>query len=68
MIFESDEAGVNVPTILLQSMASLTHFDSQGQAHMVDVGAKPGSHRVAVAAGRIDMLPATLALIAAGTA
>ena len=48
-------------------MASLTHFDSQGQAHMVDVGSKPGSHRVAVAAGRIDMLPATLALIAAGT-
>ncbi len=49
-------------------MSSLTHFDSQGQAHMVDVGAKPGTHRVAVAAGRIEMQPATLALIQAGNA
>ncbi len=48
-------------------MTSLTHFDAQGQAHMVDVGAKPASHRVAVASGRIDMLPATLALIDSGT-
>ena len=49
-------------------MSALTHFDSQGQAHMVDVAAKPSTHRVALAAGRIDMLPATLALIEAGTA
>ena len=49
-------------------MAALTHFDSQGQAHMVDVGGKRGSHRVAVAAGRIEMQPATLALIEAGNA
>ena len=49
-------------------MSALTHFDSQGQAHMVDVAAKPSSHRIAVAAGRIDMLPTTLALIEAGTA
>jgi cyclic pyranopterin phosphate synthase len=49
-------------------MASLTHFDSQGQAHMVDVGGKPESHRVAVAGGRIDMQPATLALVESGTA
>lgn len=35
---------------------------------MVDVGAKPLTHRVAVAAGRIEMQPATLALIEAGTA
>lgn len=47
-------------------MSSLTHFDAQGQAHMVDVGAKPASHRVAVAGGRIEMQPATLALIQAG--
>ncbi|HMN22266.1 MAG TPA: cyclic pyranopterin monophosphate synthase MoaC [Ottowia sp.] len=46
----------------------LTHFDAQGQAHMVDVGAKAGTHRVAVAAGRIEMQPDTLALIASGTA
>ncbi|QJY34745.1 cyclic pyranopterin monophosphate synthase MoaC [Diaphorobacter sp. JS3050] len=46
----------------------LTHFDAQGQAHMVDVGAKPATHRVAVAMGRIEMQPATLALIESGTA
>jgi cyclic pyranopterin phosphate synthase len=49
-------------------MAELTHFDAQGQAHMVDVGAKPASHRVAIAAGQIEMLPATLAIIQSGTA
>ncbi len=47
---------------------TLTHFDAQGQAHMVDVGAKPATHRIAVATGRIEMLPATLAIIEAGTA
>ena len=47
---------------------SLTHFDSQGQAHMVDVAAKAPTHRVAVAEGQISMLPATLALIQSGTA
>ncbi|MGY0197482.1 cyclic pyranopterin monophosphate synthase MoaC [Leptothrix sp. BB-4] len=46
----------------------LTHFDAQGQAHMVDVAAKAVTHRVATAAGSIRMLPATLALIAQGTA
>ena len=35
---------------------------------MVDVGAKPATHRVAVASGRISMQPATLRLIAAGRA
>jgi cyclic pyranopterin phosphate synthase len=49
-------------------MSTLTHFDDQGQAHMVDVAAKAASHRIGVAGGRIDMLPATLAIIEAGTA
>ena len=49
-------------------ISPLTHFDAQGQAHMVDVGAKPGTHRVAVASGRIEMQPATFALIESGTA
>jgi cyclic pyranopterin phosphate synthase len=49
-------------------MSPLTHFDDQGKAHMVDVAAKPATHRVAVASGRIDMLPETLALIVSGTA
>ncbi len=49
-------------------MSSLTHFDAQGQAHMVDVAAKPATHRVAVASGRIEMQAATLALIQSGTA
>lgn len=46
----------------------LTHFDSQGQAHMVDVSAKAATHRVARASGSIRMLPETLALIREGTA
>ncbi len=48
-------------------MSSLTHFDEAGQAHMVDVGAKAATHRVALAAGRIRMLPLTLDLIRAGS-
>jgi cyclic pyranopterin phosphate synthase len=47
---------------------SLTHFDAAGAAHMVDVGAKDETRRVARAAGRIVMQPATLALVRAGTA
>jgi len=46
----------------------LTHFDERGAAHMVDVGAKAESHRVAVAAGYIRMKPETLTLVATGTA
>lgn len=51
-----------------QTSSVLTHFDAQGQAHMVDVGSKALTRRVAVASGRIDMLPSTLALVASGTA
>ncbi len=46
----------------------LTHFDSGGQAHMVDVGAKNDTHRVAIASGIIRMKPATLAIVMSGTA
>ena len=49
-------------------MSPLTHFDAQGQAHMVDVGGKASTRRVAVATGRIEMLATTLALIESGTA
>jgi len=49
-------------------MKPLTHFDSAGQAHMVDVGDKPATHRVAVASGRISMLPTTLELVKSGNA
>jgi cyclic pyranopterin phosphate synthase len=44
----------------------LTHFDAAGQAHMVDVGAKPETERIARAAGRIRMQQDTLALIRSG--
>lgn len=47
---------------------ALTHFDAQGQAHMVDVAAKAETHRAARATGSIRMQPATLALIAQGQA
>ena len=46
----------------------LTHFDSAGQAHMVDVGAKAETHRIAIATGRISMKPTTFDLISTGTA
>ena len=49
-------------------MSALTHFDSHGQAHMVDVGSKASSHRVGIARGQIEMLPATLAIVQSGTA
>ncbi len=52
----------------MSSSSGLTHFDAQGQAHMVDVAAKASTHRVAVAAGRIRMQAATLAVIEQGTA
>ncbi len=47
---------------------ALSHLDDQGRARMVDVGAKPDTERIAVARGRVTMLPATLALIRSGTA
>ena len=47
---------------------SLTHFDKQGQAHMVDVSTKPVTDREAVAEGHVVMLPATLALAQGGAA
>jgi cyclic pyranopterin phosphate synthase len=46
----------------------LTHFDRKGSAHMVDVGAKDETHRVAVAAGRIAMRPATFRMVVEGSA
>jgi cyclic pyranopterin phosphate synthase len=46
----------------------LTHFDDQGQAHMVDVAEKAETRRIARATGRIRMKPETLKLIAAGDA
>jgi cyclic pyranopterin phosphate synthase len=46
----------------------LTHFDSDGKAHMVDVSAKTATHRIAIAQGRILMKPETLALILTGNA
>ena len=49
-------------------MNQLTHFDSQGLAHMVDVADKASTKRIAIATGRIEMLASTRALIEGGTA
>ena len=49
-------------------MKKLTHFDARGKARMVDVAPKGETRRVARAAGRIHMLPATLRQIATGRA
>ena len=48
-------------------MNKLTHFDASGQAHMVNVGDKPNTHRIAIATGKITMLPETFSMIEAGT-
>lgn len=47
-------------------MSKLTHFNEDGAVHMVDVGDKPETHRVAIASGTISMEPATLELIKQG--
>ncbi len=47
-------------------MSELTHFNAAGEAHMVDVGAKQITHRVAVAEGRITMAATTLEKIVQG--
>jgi len=47
-------------------MADLTHFDADGKAHMVNVGDKPVTDRVAVARGEISMAAETLAKIEEG--
>jgi cyclic pyranopterin phosphate synthase len=62
--FCSSGAHPHAPLIV----SKLTHFDADGQAHMVDVGAKAETRRVAVARGRIVMEPATLETILAGSA
>lgn len=46
---------------------ALTHFNEAGDAHMVDVGDKAVTHRVAVAGGSISMLADTFGMVAAGT-
>ena len=47
-------------------MSKLTHFNQDGAVHMVDVGAKDITERVAIAEGMIEMLPETLALVMEG--
>lgn len=49
-------------------MSELTHFDEAGRARMVDVGEKAETHRVAIARGRVRMLPETLRTIVEGRA
>ncbi len=55
-------------TTLSPTPDELTHFDAQGQAHMVDVGAKDITSREATARGTIRMLPATFERLQSGTA
>lgn len=52
----------------MASSPTLTHFDAQGQAHMVDVAAKTATHRIGIAQGRIVMNSATLSIILEGSA
>jgi cyclic pyranopterin phosphate synthase len=47
-------------------MADFTHFNAEGEAHMVNVGDKPSTKRRAIAEGRISMHPETLQMILSG--
>jgi cyclic pyranopterin phosphate synthase len=49
-------------------MAEFTHFDQDGNAHMVDVGAKAATARTAIVKGHVKMQPDTLAMIQRGDA
>jgi len=55
-------------TLTAPAQSPLTHFDSAGRAHMVDVGGKAITQRVAIAQGRILMQSATLDLVRSGSA
>jgi cyclic pyranopterin phosphate synthase len=49
-------------------MSDFSHFDDEGRAVMVDVGAKPVTARTATARGAVTMAPETLSMITGGTA
>ncbi len=53
---------------MVRRSEKLTHFDRRGAAHMVDVGGKSSTHRVAIASGRIAMQPGTFRTLAEGRA
>ena len=48
-------------------MADLTHLDDEGRAHMIDVGGKPATHRIAVAEAHVGMSPSAKEALFAGT-
>lgn len=58
---------MNRPCHQRAAMAELTHFNNAGEAHMVDVGDKSDTRRIAIAEGRIMMRPETLSLIEQGS-
>ena len=51
------------PQRVRRNAGGLTHLDARGRVRMVDVGRKPVTRREAIARGRIEMAPATLAAI-----
>lgn len=63
--FALDDAA-GIAEFIMQNLDDFTHFNNEGRARMVDVGAKEISRRTAVAAGRVLVSPETLALIQSG--
>lgn len=63
MTFPDDDITTGTP-----ADAGLSHFNTEGGAHMVDVGAKPETRRVAIASGLVRMLPETATVIREGRA
>ena len=57
-----------VPARKTKGKSALTHIDAKGEAHMVDVSAKPDTERMAVAEGAVVMTRETLGIIEKGNA
>jgi cyclic pyranopterin phosphate synthase len=65
-IIQANSSKILVLIMPPKENTELSHFNADGQVHMVDVGDKAITARVAVARGQINMLPDTLAKIKAG--
>lgn len=66
-IYVFDTCNQSIHKLEKQKMSELTHFNRNGDAHMVDVGKKATTHRIAIAEGTITMQAGTLLLIEQGS-
>ena len=65
-ISKKNRHGIESDYNFIMCSQKLSHLDEAGQAHMVNVGHKPDTSRVAIAKGEIHLLPETLRLVSEG--